>query len=134
VIAKRSIGRRSAGARTGTERGSVTGEGASWNVAVHLITRDPELLAPFVALGFRPGLDPQRPTLGGLHDLTALLLKAFDARPGMQALQGSGTVLARRPDALFCGSMARNRAEGGEPTPSRDRTANVTVAKFCQTG
>ena len=73
---------------------SVTGEGASWDVPVHLITRDPALLERFIALGFRPGLDPQRPSLGGLHELTALLLKAFDARP---AEQGTPTALARRP-------------------------------------
>ena len=56
---------------------SVSGEGASWDVPVHVITRDPELLARFVALGFQPGLEPRRPPLGGLHDLTALLLKTF---------------------------------------------------------
>jgi hypothetical protein len=76
----------------------VTGEGASWDVPVHLITRDPALLERFIALGFRPGLDPQRPSLGGLHELTALLLKAFDARPGMmRAEQGTPKALARRP-------------------------------------
>ena len=56
---------------------SVSGEGASWDVPVHVITRDPELLARFVALGFQPGLEPRRPSLGSLHDLTALLLKTF---------------------------------------------------------
>jgi hypothetical protein len=76
---------------------SVTGEGASWDVPVHLITREPALLERFVALGFRPGLVPQRPTLGGLHELTALLLQAFDAWPGMQAQQETPTALARRP-------------------------------------
>jgi hypothetical protein len=77
---------------------SVTGEGASWDVPVHLITRDPEMLARFVALGFRPGLVPQRPTLGGLHDLTGVLLQAFSAEPGVQAQQQSApTPLARRP-------------------------------------
>jgi hypothetical protein len=60
---------------------SVSGEGASWDVPVHIVTRDPELLARFVALGFRPGLEPARPVLGGLHDLNALLLKAL-AAPG----------------------------------------------------
>ncbi len=58
---------------------SVSGEGASWDVPVHVITRDPELLARFVALGFRPGLTPQRPSLGGMHDLTGIILKAFEA-------------------------------------------------------
>ncbi|MCU0896973.1 MAG: hypothetical protein MUC55_05680 [Burkholderiales bacterium] len=57
--------------------GTVTGEGATWDVPVHVLTRDPELLARFVALGFRRGIEPQRPTLGGLHDLNALLLRAF---------------------------------------------------------
>ncbi len=77
---------------------SVTGEGASWDVPVHLITRDPELLARFVALGFRPGLVPKRPTLGGLHDLTGMLLQAFNAQPGLQAQQhGAPTPLAKRP-------------------------------------
>jgi hypothetical protein len=56
---------------------SVSGEGASWEVPVHIVTRDPELLARFVALGFTPGLEPRRPTLGGMHDLTAVLLQAF---------------------------------------------------------
>jgi hypothetical protein len=56
---------------------SVSGEGASWDVPVHLITRDPTLLARFVAMGFQPGLEPRHPALGGMQDLTALLLKAF---------------------------------------------------------
>jgi hypothetical protein len=76
---------------------SVTGEGASWDVPVHVITRDPELLERFVALGFRRGLVPQRPSLGGLHELTALLLRAFEAQPGMQAGQGAPVAVARRP-------------------------------------
>ncbi len=63
---------------------SVSGEGASWEVPVHIVTRDPALLARFVALGFRPGLEPQRPALGGMHDLTALLLRAF-AEPPLHA-------------------------------------------------
>jgi len=60
---------------------SVSGEGASWDVPVHVITRDPELLARFVALGFRAGLEPQQPALGGMHDLTTVLLTAFQAAP-----------------------------------------------------
>ena len=58
---------------------SVSGEGASWDVPVHLVTRDPALLARFVALGFSPGLTPRRPVLGGMHDLTSILLQAFEA-------------------------------------------------------
>ena len=60
---------------------NVSGEGASWDVPVHIVARDPELLARFTALGFHPGLEPPRSTLGGLHDLTAMLLRALD-QPG----------------------------------------------------
>ena len=67
---------------------SVSGEGASWDVPVHVVTRDPALLARFVALGFEPGLTPRRPILGGMHDLTGLLLKAFADAPVLQARQG----------------------------------------------
>lgn len=56
---------------------TVSGEGASWEVPVHVVTRDPGLLARFVTLGFTPGLEPRRPALGGMHDLTGLLLQAL---------------------------------------------------------
>jgi hypothetical protein len=58
---------------------SVSGEGANWDVPVHIVTRDPALLARFVALGFKPGLEPVRPVLGGLHDLHTWLLQAWAA-------------------------------------------------------
>jgi hypothetical protein len=60
---------------------SVSGEGASWDVPVHIVTRDPELLARFVAMGFTPGLVPKRPALGGMHDLTTMLVRGFSAAP-----------------------------------------------------
>ncbi len=56
----------------------VTGPGASWEVPVHLISRDAALLRRFEAAGFEPGLAPRRPALGGMHELTALLLRGFD--------------------------------------------------------
>jgi len=61
--------------------GNVSGEGASWDVPVHIIASDPELLARFTAQGFAPGLEPPRTSLGGMHELTAMLLKAFAAAP-----------------------------------------------------
>jgi len=78
---------------------SVSGEGASWDVPVHVITRDPELLARFVAQGFRPGLAPQRPALGGMHDLTALLLEAFEAPQDRSLAQLSPRTPTDRPAA-----------------------------------
>jgi hypothetical protein len=74
---------------------SVSGAGASWEVPVHVVTRDPALLARFVALGFRPGLEPQRPALGGMHDLTTLLLRAFAEPPALQA--GAAATPGARP-------------------------------------
>ncbi len=37
----------------------ITGEGASRSVPVHVISRDPELLAPFEEWGFIPGMVPK---------------------------------------------------------------------------
>jgi hypothetical protein len=59
---------------------SVSGSGASWDVPVHVISSHPALLERFVARGFRPGLEPRLPALGGMHELTPILLEAFDGR------------------------------------------------------
>lgn len=50
---------------------------ASWDVPVHVIARDPALLAPFVARGFGYGMEPPRRSLGAMHELTSILLDAF---------------------------------------------------------
>ena len=42
---------------------------------------DPQLLARFTAQGFVAGLEPPRRSLGGLHDLTGMLLRAFGPLP-----------------------------------------------------
>jgi hypothetical protein len=47
-------------------------------VPVHIVTRDRALLDRFITLGFSAGLEPQAPALGGMHDLTTLLLRAFE--------------------------------------------------------
>lgn len=73
---------------------TVSGEGASWEVPVHIVTRDPELLERFVALGFTPGLEPKRPALGGMHDLTALLLQAFAAPLPLHAQPATAVPMA----------------------------------------
>ena len=59
---------------------SVSGEGASWDVPVHIVSRDPALLARFVAQGFTPGTEPARQPLGRMHDLTTMLLRAFESQ------------------------------------------------------
>ena len=62
---------------------AVSGEGAPWDVPVHVIVgrgsapdRSP-ILDRLVAHGFRPGLTPQRPALGRMHTLLPVLLDAF---------------------------------------------------------
>ena len=64
---------------------AVSGEGAPWDVPVHVIVRKRSaadrslILNRLVARGFRPGLTPQRPSLGRMHTLLPVLLDAFSA-------------------------------------------------------
>ena len=60
---------------------NITGEGAPWDVPVHIISRDPALLERFRAQGFSDGLWPDRKVLGGLHHLTSMLLGGFGPGP-----------------------------------------------------
>jgi len=57
---------------------AVSGAEASWLVPVHVIASRDELLTDLEARGFRPGLQPQRPPIGGMHALVPILLQAFD--------------------------------------------------------
>lgn len=68
---------------------SVTGESGSWDVPVHVVSRDPALLQRFVALGFHPGLQPPRPAVGALHEFTGLMLCAFSSQPLETGDQGA---------------------------------------------
>ena len=56
---------------------NITGEGASWDVPVHIISRDEALLQRLREQGFRDGMDPDRASLGPLHAITGMALKAF---------------------------------------------------------
>ncbi len=59
---------------------AVTGEGANWDVPVHIISANPVLLQRLVASGFQPGLEPKGQSLGKLFDLTRLLMNVFDSK------------------------------------------------------
>ncbi len=63
---------------------NITGEGVSWDVPVHVVSRDTALLSRLEARGFSPGLEPSRPALGGLHDLTGMLIDAFTGPANVQ--------------------------------------------------
>ncbi len=57
---------------------SVSGEGAPWDVPVHVIASRPEILRALRADGFQPGLTPAGPAIGDMSQLSEWLLAAFD--------------------------------------------------------
>lgn len=57
---------------------SVSGEGAPWDVPVHVIASRPEVLQALLADGFRPGLTPRGHSIGNMNQLSEWLLAAFD--------------------------------------------------------
>lgn len=56
---------------------AVSGERASWNVPVHVITSRSAVLERLAARGFVPGLTPNPPALSRMHALLPVLLAAF---------------------------------------------------------
>lgn len=56
---------------------AVSGEGASWDVPVHIIANRPEVVEELRARGFTPGLIPTRAPLAPMHELGPMLLDAF---------------------------------------------------------
>jgi hypothetical protein len=69
---------------------NVSGEGASWDVPVHVITGHPGILESLQANGFRPGLVPARPAAGPMSELALWLLAAFgedNGGPGTHATE-----------------------------------------------
>ncbi len=60
---------------------NVSGEGASWDVPVHVIASRPEVLASLRAQGFTPGMEPERRAVARMNELTPMLLTAFGQGP-----------------------------------------------------
>jgi hypothetical protein len=57
----------------------VSGKDAPWHVPVHVIGSRRPVLHELLKNGFRPGLEPRRPSIGAMHALVPKLLDAFDA-------------------------------------------------------
>lgn len=57
----------------------VSGEHASWDVPVHVISNRPAVLTALQKCGFVPGVIPAPQTLGAMHQLAPTLLAAFEA-------------------------------------------------------
>ena len=55
----------------------VSGEGAPWDVPVHVITNRQAVLDRLVQRGFTAGLSPRHPAISKMHAVTPLLLDAF---------------------------------------------------------
>lgn len=71
----------------------VSGQGASWDVPVHIVSDDRALLQRLLGNGFVPGLTPPAQAIGPMHLLTRVLLKAFNA-PGAHETIGIEHVVA----------------------------------------
>jgi Sulfatase len=59
----------------------VSGEGAPWDVPVHVIADRADVLDQLAARGFGRGLRPRRPVLSKMHELMPVFLDAFDRTP-----------------------------------------------------
>jgi hypothetical protein len=70
---------------------AVSGENASWDVPVHIVTNRPEVLRRLVAAGFTPGMNPPRQSLGPMHTLTRTLLDAFSGPVSDELPAGAAT-------------------------------------------
>jgi hypothetical protein len=57
----------------------VSGEGARWDVPVHIISSRPLVLEALRARGFHDGMTPPRARLMKMHELMPALFSAFDA-------------------------------------------------------
>jgi len=68
---------------------AVSGEGATWDVPVHVIASAPAVLAALKAHGFTEGLHPPRTRVMKMHELMPALLSAFEGSPGAASRSGS---------------------------------------------
>jgi hypothetical protein len=58
----------------------LSGPRAPWEVPVHIVASRPAVLERFVAKGFLPGLQPQRPAVSKMHELLPTILDALGNR------------------------------------------------------
>jgi hypothetical protein len=56
---------------------AVSGEGAPWDVPVHVIASRRTVVDRLIARGFRIGLAPSRPSISRTHELLPILLESF---------------------------------------------------------
>jgi len=61
---------------------NVSGEGASWDIPVHVIGRNRAVLDALKRDGFTAGLYPGRAPLGRMSELTPIMVRAFEGASG----------------------------------------------------
>jgi hypothetical protein len=57
---------------------AISGEGAEWDVPIHVFARDANLLAPYERSGFVEGIIPQGVSVHALNELASLILEALE--------------------------------------------------------
>ncbi|MGY9107161.1 MAG: hypothetical protein ACKVG0_11650, partial [Alphaproteobacteria bacterium] len=57
---------------------AISGEGAEWDVPIHVFARDADLLAPYERAGFVEGTIPQGESVRTLDELASLILEALE--------------------------------------------------------
>ncbi len=100
---------------------AVSGEGAPWEVPVHLVTGRAPILDALAAEGFTPGLTPRRPALGNMPELTGMLLRAFGSGGSVQ-VTGPGVTADLRidvPGPAVGGESGDEGPDLGRVQPSR---------------
>ena len=78
---------------------AVAGEGASWDVPVHVVASRPAVLEALRASGFHSGVTPERRSIGPMHALLPTLLASFGAPPTKVASASAPAAPRPRPEA-----------------------------------
>jgi hypothetical protein len=60
---------------------AVAGKDAPWTVPVHIVTSQGHIIDRLLAEGFQRGMTPARPSLGEMHELLPILMRAFSGPP-----------------------------------------------------
>lgn len=77
----------------------ISGENQPWTVPIYVLSKDPDLVAPFRALGYQPGAIPeQKPPFRGMESFLGDFLDGFSTKaPVPTATTAPGTAASAQP-------------------------------------